>query len=160
MYLQENGEKEYYFLNSLSWELNKEVFIQCAFEQFLINKNWKEGKLDLVEKWKSFILSLTRVKYVACMGWGNWFNAYITFLHPSRPFYRLIYQTISPEILSSLVANERSGSLLSGDVPGYEIWSWVMQVNVTVMNMLQWCDSNENESLLIHFISICSTVSE
>ena len=41
----------------------------------------------------------------------------------SRPFYELIYQTIRPEILSSLVANERSGSLLSGDVPGYEIWT-------------------------------------
>ena len=31
--------------------------------------------------------------------------------------------TAVPETPSSLVSNESSGSLLSGDVPGYEIWT-------------------------------------
>ena len=39
------------------------------------------------------------------------------------PFLEPISSTIRPEIPSSLVSNESSGSLLSEDVPGYEIWT-------------------------------------
>ena len=37
--------------------------------------------------------------------------------------YIAISATIRPEITTSLVSNERSGSLLFSDVPGYEIWT-------------------------------------
>ena len=41
----------------------------------------------------------------------------------SRPFWEPLYPKICPEIPSSMVSNESSSSLLSGDVPGYEIWT-------------------------------------
>ena len=73
---------------------------------------------------------------------------------PCAPFKVPISPTKKPETPSSLVSNESSSSLLSRDVPGYEILTQIvrdMQENVTVMKMLQSHYSNKNESWLIHF---------
>ena len=47
-----------------------------------------------------------------------------------------ISATIQPETQSILMSNESSGSLLSSDVPGYEIWTQIdrdMPGNMTVI---------------------------
>ena len=49
-------------------------------------------------------------------------------------FKEPISSTIKPEIPSSLVSNESSCSLLSDDVPEYEIWKWKCDsTSLTVM---------------------------
>ena len=68
---------------------------------------------------------------------------------PCAPFKVPISPTKKPETPSSLASNESSSSLLSRDVPGYEILTQTvrdMQENVTVMKMLQSHYSNKNKS--------------